>query len=443
MAQSVNLRGIILDILMEVNEKDAYSHVTINSALKKYQYLDKNERAFISKVSQGTIEKMIYIDEVINSFSKVRVAKMKPVIRNIMRMSVYQLLFLDGVPESAVCNEAVKLADKRGFHTLKGFVNGVLRNISRNKDNLNVANTLSVKYSLPQWIVDYFTANYGDETSEKIFKGFEEERPTYVRCNTLKYKKSEIIESLKKQGVTVNEVPGLDDALMISDYDFITGLDAFRNGCIYVQDISSMLVGHAASPKANDIVIDVCAAPGGKSINVALMLNGTGQVKARDISANKVMMMQEMAQRLGISNMSVEVCDALSFIQEDEESADIVICDLPCSGLGIIGRKADIKYKMTKEKQDELVLLQRNILRVASRYVKPGGRLVFSTCTINKCENEDNYRFIIDELGFKPESLSDVLPEEYAAKTAELGYVQLLPGIHHTDGFFISRFIRE
>ena len=238
-------------------------------------------------------------------------------------------------------------------------------------------------------------------------------------------------------------MPGLDDALMISDYDFITGLDAFRNGCIYVQDISSMLVGHAASPKANDIVIDVCAAPGGKSINVALMLNGTGQVKARDISANKVMMMQEMAQRLGISNMSVEVCDALSFNQEDEGSADIVICDLPCSGLGIIGRKADIKYKMTKEKQDELVLLQRNILRVASRYVKPGGRLVFSTCTINKCENEDNYRFIIDELGFKPESLSDVLPEEYAAKTTELGYVQLLPGIHRTDGFFISRFIRE
>ncbi len=448
MAESVNLRAVVLDILMEINENNEYSHVVINSALLKFQYLDKSERSFIMRLSQGTVEKMIYLDYVIDSFSKVKVAKMKPLIRNLMRMSVYQLLFMDGVPDSAVCNEAVKIANKRGFSTLKGFVNGVLRNISRSKDEIKEPTELHIKYSIPQWITDKWEAVYGRETLVKILEAFEKESATYVRCNTLIKSQEEIVSLLKAQGITVEPVEGIEGALKISDYDYIAGIDAFKQGLINVQDISSMLVGIIAAPKKGDRVIDVCAAPGGKSIHMALLMDNTGEVSARDISERKVMMMNDTIARIGLTNISANVADALTLNPDDIGKADVVLCDLPCSGLGIIGRKADIKYKMTPDKQKELVQIQRDMLKVVSQYVKPGGRLVFSTCTINSEENEDNYNWIVKELKFKPEALDDVLPARFLISqddkmSASKGYLQLLPGVHGTDGFFLSRFVKE
>lgn len=462
MSESVNLRAVVLDILLEVNEQEAYSHLVLNNALTKFQYLDKNERAFITRLSQGTIEKLIYLDYVINSYSKVSATRMKPVIRNIMRMSVYQILFMDGVPESAVCNEAVKLAAKRGFHTLKAFVNGVLRNIVRNKaqwtepkkasgleGNTPVPlSSLVTAYSMPEWILSNWEKEYGRETLLGILEAFDKESATYVKCNTVKKTIEEIIESLQKQGVTVETEEGIPGALKISGYNYLAGLDAFREGLINVQDISSMLAGLVAAPKENDRIIDVCAAPGGKSVHAALMLNGTGMVRARDISENKVFFMEQTITRMGLSNMKAEVKDARILCEDDIESADIVLADLPCSGLGIIGRKADIKYKMTPDKQKELAELQKEILKIVSRYVKPGGRLVFSTCTINRDENEENYRWIIKELGLVPEGFAHVLParflvDERTRETAEKGYLQLLPGVHGTDGFFISRFVKK
>lgn len=457
MSEPVNLRAVVLDILMEVNEKGAYSHVTLHDALKKFQYLDKNERAFITRLSQGTVEKLIYLDYVIDSFSKVPSEKMKPVIRNILRMSVYQILFMDGVPESAVCNEAVKLAAKRGFHTLKAFVNGVLRNIVRDREkwsSLDFAqldgagdeiSRLRLKYSMPEWILLKWQKEYGTDRLIKILEAFNEESITYVRCNTLKKTEEEIIESLKKQGVSTDKVPEIPGALRISGYNYIAGLDAFKEGLINVQDISSMLAGLAAAPKENDRMIDVCAAPGGKSVHAALMLKGSGLVEARDISGMKVTLMKQTAERMGLANMRVEVKDALVLYKEDIESADIVLADLPCSGLGIMGRKPDIKYKMTPQKQKELVRLQREILSVAAKYVKRDGRLVFSTCTINREENEENYEWIQKELGLVPEGLEGVIPERFlvderSRETAGKGYLQLLPGVHGTDGFFVARF---
>lgn len=448
MSESVNTRAIVLDILMEINENGGYSHLTINNALKKFQYLDKQDRAFITRLSQGTVEKLIYLDYVIDLYSKVCVKKMKPLIRNLMRMSVYQILFMDNVPDSAVCNEAVKITVKRKFTTLKGFVNGVLRNIARNKDDIKEPESLGIKYSMPEWIVNEWKAVYGREKLVKMLGAFEEESPTYVMCNTNKCSLDEITESLRKQGVMVEEVNGIKNALKISDYDYIAGLEVFRQGLINVQDISSMLVGIVASPAKGNKVIDVCAAPGGKSVHMALMMQETGVVDARDISENKVYQMQETVRRIGLSNMQVNVQDALILKEQDVESADIVLCDLPCSGLGIIGRKSDIKYKMTQEKQEELVKLQREILKVVHRYVKPGGRLIFSTCTINQKENEENVRWIEENLGLKPESLLDSVPKKFVVdettkKTAEKGYIQLLPGVHGTDGFFISKFVKE
>lgn len=448
MAESVNLRAVVLDILMEINENNEYSHVVINSALLKFQYLDKSERSFIMRLSQGTVEKMIYLDYVINLFSKVKVAKMKPLIRNLMRMSVYQLLFMDGVPDSAVCNEAVKIANKRGFSTLKGFVNGVLRNISRSKSEIKEPTELHIKYSIPQWIADKWEAVYGREILVKMLEAFEKESATYVRCNTLKKSQEEIVAMLNAQGITVEPVEGIEGALKISDYNYIAGIDAFKQGLINVQDISSMLVGIIANPKPGDHVIDVCAAPGGKSIHMALLMDNTGEVSARDISERKVMMMDATIARIGLTNISANVADALALNPDDIEKADVVLCDLPCSGLGIIGRKADIKYKMTPDKQKELVQIQRDMLKVVSQYVKQGGRLVFSTCTINSEENEDNYNWIVNELKFKPEAIDDVIPARFLKneadrENAKAGYLQLLPGVHGTDGFFLSRFVKE
>lgn len=448
MSESVNTRAIVLDILMEINENGGYSHLTINNALKKFQYLEKQDRAFITRISQGTVEKLIYLDYVIDLYSKVSVIKMKPLIRNLMRMSVYQILFMDNIPDSAVCNEAVKIAVKRKFGTLKGFVNGVLRNIARNKDNIKEPESLSIKYSMPEWIVSEWETVYGREKLVRMLSAFEQESPTYVMCNTSVKSLDEIVDILKAQGVSVEMVDGISNALKISGYDYIAGLDAFNQGLINVQDISSMLVGLAAAPQEGNKVIDVCAAPGGKSVHIALLMEGTGSVDSRDISENKVYQMEETVQRIGLSNMKVNVQDALTLNEQNIEKADVVLCDLPCSGLGIIGRKSDIKYKMTPEKQEELVKLQREILKVVHRYVKPGGRLVFSTCTINEKENEENVKWIVENLGLKQESLEGVIPERFVAdeiskETVGKGYIQLLPGVHGTDGFFISRFRKE
>lgn len=443
MTENVNLRAVALDILTEINEKGGYSHVTINNALSKYQYMDKNERAFLTRLSEGTVEKQIYLDDVINQFSKVKTTKMKPFIRNLLRMSVYQLLFMDSVPDSAVCNEAVKLASKRGFGTLKGFVNGVLRSIARDKDRQKIPKDLSVRYSMPQWIVEDFTETYGKETAEKIFAAFESESPTYVKCNTIHHSVDEIVEMLESQKVTVEEAAEIPGALKLSGYDYLTGLLAFQKGLIFVQDISSMLVGIAASPREGDEVLDICGAPGGKSIHAAILMNGTGCVTSRDISPNKVLGMKESMERMELSNVQVAVQDALEFVKQDEERYDIVLCDLPCSGLGIIGRKADIKYRMTREKQRKLAALQKEILKNACRYVKKGGKLIYSTCTINREENEENARWIAENLLLTPRSLVGILPEKYCTETADSGFVQLLPGIHGTDGFFIAAFVRE
>lgn len=442
MSENINLRAIVLDILLEINEKDGYSHVVLNNALRKFQYLDKTERGFITRLSEGTLEKQIYLDYVIDQFSKTKVNKMKPLIRNLLRMSVYQILYMDGVPDSAACNEAVKLANQRKFNTLKGFVNGVLRNIARQKGELEEPKELSLKYSTPQWIIDQWSKVYDADTIERILKAFEQESSTYVRLNTVLAPEEDILASLQEQGVSYEAVEGIPGAYKLWDYDYLTSLEAFEAGYINVQDISSMLVALVAAPKKQDQVIDVCAAPGGKSMHVAVLMQGTGSVKARDISENKVWMMQDTVERMGLSNVEAQVKDARVLYEEDVEQADIVLADLPCSGLGIIGRKADIKYKMTKEKEEELVKLQREILTTVSKYVKKDGKLIFSTCTIDSMENEENFNWIKEQLGLTPISIKEQIPEWIQGDntTAEQGYIQLLPGINGTDGFFISCF---
>ncbi|MBR5267237.1 MAG: 16S rRNA (cytosine(967)-C(5))-methyltransferase RsmB [Lachnospiraceae bacterium] len=436
-----NSREIVLDILMEILEKGNLSHLVLKQALEKYQYLEKQDRAFITRITEGTLEYLIQIDSVINRYSKVKVNKMKPVIRTLLRMSVYQILYMERVPDSAVCNEAVKLAKKRKFQGLTGFVNGVLRNISREKEQLSFASPAE-RFSIPQWMFSMWEQDFGKDRAEKIASSFLEDRPLTVRCNTSRASVEVIMESLKAQGIQVEKSALSDTMLAIHGYDYLETVQAFAEGLITVQDTSSSLVGVIAAPEKGSFVLDVCSAPGGKSMHVADLMNGTGLVESRDLTEYKIMLVEENIARCGFENMQTKVWDATEFDAEMEGRADIVIADLPCSGLGIIGKKPDIKMRLKEEELDELAKLQKEILSVVSRYVKPGGKLIYSTCTINKKENEENAAWILENLPFKKKEIASVLPEVLKHDCVE-NQIQLLPGIHPCDGFFIAAFERE
>lgn len=433
MTNGVNTRELALDTLIEVMEHDQYSHLVLRSVLDKYAYLEKQERAFLTRLVEGTIERTVELDYVINTYSKVKVKKMKPLIRNLLRMSTYQLRYMDSVPDPAVCNEAVKLAKKRGFSQLSGFVNGVLRSMIREPERVKYPDEknapvqyLSVHFSMPEWIVEEWMETYGQEKTKALLQEFEKEQKLIVRANLNRTTPEALAEALRLQGITACQNKNLPYALALTGVDQLQMLPEFLAGDFYVQDISSMMVAETADVHPGDYVIDVCAAPGGKSTHIAELLNGTGQVEARDLTGYKVRLIQDNINRHGLSNMQAKVWDATVEEEASKEKADVLICDLPCSGLGVLGKKTDIRYKMTKEKQQELVLLQREILLAVRDYVKPGGTLVYSTCTINYDENEGNVEWFLDEFPyFSLESMRQMFP-------GELGQ----------DGFFIAKLKR-
>lgn len=423
--QQVNVRALVLELLLEITGGKEYSHTAIRGALEKYQYLSKQDRAFLTRVTEGTVERMLELDYIINQFSKVPVNKMKPVIRNILRMSVYQIRYMDRIPDSAVCNEAVKLAQKKGFANLKGFVNGVLRSIIRGMDTVVYPNA-SVQFSMPEWIVEQWTEEYGTEIAHKMMESQYEERPVTIRVNLGKISKEQLKERLESEGVSVQEVKGVDCALAISDYDYLRAIPSFREGLFQVQDVSSMMAALMAEPKMGDYCIDVCAAPGGKSLHLSDLMKGTGMVEARDLTDYKVGLIEENMERTGVKNMKAVRMDATVLDEASVGKADVVLADVPCSGLGVLSKKSDLKYRMSREQQKELVKLQRKILSTVWQYVKPGGTLIYSTCTVHKEENEGNAAWFTRHYPF-------VLKEQR----------QMLPGVDPWDGFFIAKLERK
>lgn len=450
MTKPVNLREICLGVLMEITEEEAYSHVVLHQTLEKYQYLEKRDRAFISRTVEGTLEHMIQLDYIIEQFSNVPVYNMKPLIRNLLRMSVYQLKYMDSVPDSAVCNEAVSLAQRKGFYNLKGFVNGVLRNTARRLSQVRYPDPqqeplhyLSVKYSYPVWMLNKWVSQFGYETTEVMCKDSHMSRGTIVRCNLTKASVEEVIADLTSQGITVRRHPYLDYALEISNYNYIGSVSAFRKGWILVQDVSSMLVSEIAAPNWGDYCLDVCAAPGGKSLHMAEKLMGSGYVEARDISERKVRLMQDTIERSEMINIRAMRMDATLLDEDSRQKADIVLADVPCSGLGVIRKKQDIKYKMSEKQQSDIIRIQRRILTNAQEYVRPGGTLVYSTCTIGADENQFNVKWFLENFPFHLESIDPYICDELKSRTTAGGFIQLLPGVHASDGFFIARLRRD
>ncbi len=449
MTETVDCRELALGILMDVTRQEEYSHIAIRNVLEKYQYMEKPERAFLTRLTEGTLEWMLHLDYIIDQFSSVKVNKMKPVIRNILRMSVYQLKFMDRVPASAVCNEAVKLTVKKGFRGLKGFVNGVLRNIARNicqihyPDKRDILTYLSVMYSMPEWIVEDWLQVYEKEAVEQILGAFLKKEPLSIRPNLERITPGELEERLERQGIRVTKAEWPDYALRIDNYNYLGAIPEFVEGLFQVQDVSSMMVVEMAAPMEGSQCIDVCAAPGGKSIHLAEKLHGTGCVEARDLTDYKTGLIEENVRRSGVKNLRVQKWDACICHEASLGKADLVLADLPCSGLGVLGKKTDLKYRMTKGQQRDLIVLQRRILGTVQAYVKPGGSLIYSTCTIHQGENEENVDWFLKHFPFETVSLEDCIPMELRGKTASAGYIQFLPGIHSSDGFFIAKFKRK
>lgn len=443
-----NGREIVVDMLLVIEREEEFSHRIINAVLTKYDYLTGQEKAFIKRLFEGTLERRIELDYELDLISNTPVRKMKPFIRNLLRMSAYQLLYMDSVPDAAAVNEAVRLAGKRGFHNLKGFVNGVLRKLASGKGERKLPSKeaepvrfLSVAYSMPEWLVEHFLASYSYEETERLLVGLLEIRPVTIRFvkRLSEKEREELIDGFVKKGVEVTGHPFVQGAYELKNCENIATLPGFAEGAFWVQDASSMLAVLAAGIRPGDRVLDVCAAPGGKSLLAAEYAGENGSVEARDISQKKAELIEENRDRMGFSQLAVRVWDATVLDESMAESADVVLTDVPCTGLGVMSRKRDIKYRQKKETLEELPLLQKQIVKQAAGYVKPGGVLLYSTCTINPKENEEMVEWISKECGLIPEDISGFVKGLPGQETAGKGYIQLLPGIHGTDGFFFAR----
>ncbi len=451
MKNETNIREIALDALLAIEKELDFSNRILKASLDKHDFLERNEKAFIKRLVEGSLERRIYLDYVLNTYSNTKVNKMKPLIRVLLRMSVYQILFMDQVPDSAACNEAVKLAGKRKFVNLKGFVNGVLRKICKSKENLpmpseeNMVQYLSVVFSMPEWIVEHFLFELGEEKTKNLLWQLQEVSPVSIRFQSKceEAEMLELLEQMKDKGIEVEANPYVKKAYFLHKLDGMQQVPGFVEGKITVQDSSSMLAVLCAGISKGQKVLDVCAAPGGKTLYAAELVGQQGQVIARDLTEHKIQMLEDNLQRMNLTQVQTQIHDATVLDPSLVETADVILADLPCSGLGIMGKKRDIKYHITKEACEELVQLQKAILETVVNYAKPGAVLLFSTCTINQSENQENRNFILEHLGLEAESLDDYLPDELKSETTSKGYLQLIPGIHNTDGFFISRFRKK
>lgn len=451
---AVNEREVVLDMLLSLRE-GKLSHTILKDTLDSYLYLDKSSRGFITRLYEGTIEKRLYLDYIIDGYSKTPVKKMKPVIMLLLEISVYQLFFMDRVPDSAAINEAIKLAKKRGLTGLSGFVNGVLRNIARNKENIalpdknkDLIKYLEIKYSTPKAVVEHFINDYGSEKAEEILEAFEEKRPLTARAT--KGDREELIKKLEGEGVKTGTDTIFPESVRILELDNLGFLGSFEDGDFVIQDESSQFIGKIVGLPSGARVLDLCAAPGGKSLLFAEM-EEVDEIISCDISESKTELIEDNVRRIGVDKIRTKVNDASLYNPDFLDGFDLVICDLPCSGLGVMGRKRDIKYNVSIDKIRELAILQKKILENAVRYVKKGGRLIYSTCTMTKAENEENFTFISEFKGFSAMDFSDKIrgyvdrykDGERLVNEAKKGFIRLFPGELGTDGFFVSEFMRE
>ena len=443
----MSARYLAYKILFDIEVNGNYSNMALNKYLNEAG-LDDQDKGFVTELVYGIIEKKRYLDYMINKVSKIKIRKMQHPVKLVLRMGVYQLVYMDGVTDYAAINESVNIMKKLDKRSAS-FVNAVLRNISRNLDevkdiSLNTVDKLAIYYSYENWIVENLVKEYGFERIEAILRALSQKPNIYLRVNRTKlrpgqsmdYLVGQIIGRLIDQGLEASRVEGLEEAIKVKGLKSIDKHPLFREGYVSVQDISSILVAKVMDPKRESRVLDLCAAPGGKSTHIGELMENTGHLISQDIFDHKIKLMNTYARRLGLNNMEARLGDALVLNDDYIGKFDYVLCDVPCSGMGIVRRKPEIKYKKEEEVLN-LPDLQYQILENASSYLKEGGILIYSTCTIFKQENTD----VVDRFlkNHKDYELDDLGPIKVFLGIGDKGLVKILPDRYEMDGFFICR----
>ncbi len=433
-------RQIAYEILLKIESGDAYSNIAIDSAVKMYNP-DSTDCAFISRLVYGVIERKITLDYIISGYLSKPVNKTKKDVLTILRLGTYQILFMDKIPESAAVNESVKLAKGNKCEYASGLVNAVLRKISNSglvfSDDLNETEKMSVVYSIPEDTVKFLIYHYGKENAEAFFKAALEPKDIFIRVNTVKTTTDELKQALTEESVKVHDT-FLPDALMIELNGAVYDLSCFKKGLFHVEDISSQLCVEALELFPEATAIDVCAAPGGKSFTAAEYMENKGVLYSCDIYSQRTDLIKNGADRLELSCIKPFVNDATVF-NEALPKMDRVLCDVPCSGLGIIGKKPEIKYKKLDDTKS-LLPIQKQILETSAKYVKNGGRLVYSTCSVNPNEN----RKICDAFLKENKDFYSVKALPHIERVVDEGdYLTLFPHKNYCDGFFIAVFQRK
>lgn len=439
-------RFVAVSTLYDIETQGAYSNIKSNSYFREYD-LSSIDRAFATEIIYGTIRWKLKIDYCIQKFTMTKIQDISTWALICIRTAIYQVFFMDKVPESAAVNVAVELVKIRDERAT-GFVNGILRNILRNKDEFNKIGVnnktkrLSIEYSHPEWFIRKFREIYGEEFIINLMKVNNTPPELTVRANTLKINRDALIKRLDEQGISA-EAGRLDESVILNGFSMIEKSDEFNNGYFIFQDESSMLASRILSPEPDDVVIDLCSAPGGKTTHMAQLMRNRGEILAFDIHPHKIELINENAKKLGIEIINAYIGDAAVFNEELADYGNKVLVDAPCSGLGLIRKKPEIRWNITENDIKELQKLQIKILNNASKYLKIDGVLVYSTCTITVEENEEIIsEFLKSNTNYKLESICEYLPEGFKALSCENGYVKLFPNENKCDGFFIARLRR-
>lgn len=436
------MRNLAYDIVYGTMEQGGHSDALFHDILNREKTLSSRQKNFLKRLACGTIERCIEMDFILDQFASVPVKKMDPAVRTVLRMALYEIRYMEQVPDAAACNEAVELIRKKGGARYSGFVNGLLRNIIRKQAEIRIEEDC-VRYSLPRPLMEELSGRYGKKTAGRIGEAFlSRSGEITLHVNTARISVEEYRDRLTEAGVSVRPGEYIDEALIARGVSDVASLYGYKEGLFFVQDESSMLPVCCGDIRPGQLVVDVCGAPGGKALHALMRLGGRGRIIVRDIYEHKVARIRDNIERLQFENAECRVWDAQREDKSLEAKADVVLADVPCSGIGIIGRKPEIKYRALSQ-IDELVPIQRQICRASVRMLKPGGVFIYSTCTISERENEQTVDWLEKNLGLRRDSLNPFLPEVLRNRLTEQGMLQMLPGIQKSDGFFVARLIKE
>jgi 16S rRNA (cytosine967-C5)-methyltransferase len=445
-----NVRSVALDVLQRVNREGAYSQLALHHAIETAGFIGR-DTALVTQIVYGTLQRRLTLDFYLKPFIK-KGTRTKPWVKELLRLSIYQMVFLDKVPDHAVVNVAVNIAKKRGGPRVSGFVNGILRaflragipDINTVKDNYSREEIL---HSHPKWLIERWTDQYGAKTTSAICEANNTPPEVSVRVNRTKTTRAQLLLKLKESQIEAENGNLSPDAIVIKRGK-VVNQPVYIEGDVSIQDESSMLVAQALDVSPGQKVLDSCAGPGGKTAHIAELMNDEGTIHALDIYEHKCALINEQAKRLGLSSIKTTVCDARRVGEIfSDEMFDRILVDAPCTGFGVIRRKPEIKYQKTNEDIQQIADIQQAILDAVSPLLKKGGKMVYSTCTIDKKENVDSVHAFLEK---HPEFVLDVslknrLPEIVATKSLWYhdGMCQILPQDFGTDGFFIAAFIKR